>query len=466
MLDVVRSVFNTFGATVFVPIMLFIVAKMMGVKTQKAFDCCILAAVGLTGFTFVINSYSAVITPVVERMVTNAGINLSIVDIGWQATSVVAYSTEIGILFFAIAIILQLVLYFTKFTNVFMVSDLWNNYGFMVWGSMLYILTGNLYLSFLLMIVQNLYTLLFAEVLAPRFSKYYKYPNCCMTVPMHCEAVPFAIVMNAILNKIGFKKIQLNPSTLEKKAGMFADPKVIGLFLGALISVLGYSNELGKLESWGAIATCAISTAAIMAIFPKIAGIFASAFTPLSAAYSKKAAASGKGRKWFIAVNDAVAYGETATLVTGIILMPIILVVSFILPGNKFLPLVDLCALPYMIEVFICVTDGNMAKSIVCGAIWYTFGLLCVTLVAPYFTEVAASVGVEMAMAGTLVASFGVMARPLNCLSFLAFLSMNPLLIGGVIVLYIILYVANRKKGSVLEEYMETCNKLPEMEEV
>ena len=417
MLDVVRSVFNTFGATVFVPIMLFIVAKMMGVKTQKAFDCGILAAVGLTGFTFVINSYSAVITPVVERMVTNAGINLSIVDIGWQATSVVAYSTEIGILFFAIAIILQLVLYFTKFTNVFMVSDLWNNYGFMVWGSMLYILTGNLYLSFLLMIVQNLYTLLFAEVLAPRFSKYYKYPNCCMTVPMHCEAVPFA-------------------------------------------------NELGKLESWGAIATCAISTAAIMAIFPKIAGIFASAFTPLSAAYSKKAAASGKGRKWFIAVNDAVAYGETATLVTGIILMPIILVVSFILPGNKFLPLVDLCALPYMIEVFICVTDGNMAKSIVCGAIWYTFGLLCVTLVAPYFTEVAASVGVEMAMAGTLVASFGVMARPLNCLSFLAFLSMNPLLIGGVIVLYIILYVANRKKGSVLEEYMETCNKLPEMEEV
>ncbi|MFR5079300.1 MAG: hypothetical protein ACLTDX_15290 [[Clostridium] innocuum] len=35
MLDVVRSVFNTFGATVFVPIMLFIVAKMMGSKHRK-----------------------------------------------------------------------------------------------------------------------------------------------------------------------------------------------------------------------------------------------------------------------------------------------------------------------------------------------------------------------------------------------------------------------------------------------
>lgn len=66
-----------------------------------------------------------------------------------------------------------------------------------------------------------------------------------------------------------------------------------------------------------------------MTIFPKVAGIFASAFTPLSSAYAKKAAESGKGRSWYIAINDAVAYGETATLTTGIILMPIILVIAF-----------------------------------------------------------------------------------------------------------------------------------------
>lgn len=462
MLDAIQSVFNAFGAIVFVPVILFIVAKCMGVQTKKAVDCAILSAVGLDGFTLIINSYSGIISPIIEQMVETTGVSLQIVDIGWQATSVVAYSTTIGIIFFAIAVILQLALYFLKFTNVFMVSDLWNNYGFMVWGSMLYLLTKNIFLAFLLMIVQNLYCLLFSEVLAKRFSTYYGYPNCCMSVPMHMDAVPFAIVMNFILNKLGLNKVNASPKALSKKAGMLADPKVIGLILGAIIAIISYSHSLGELSSWGAIATCAIATSAVMTIFPKVAGIFASAFTPLSSAYAKKAAESGKGRSWYIAINDAVAYGETATLTTGIILMPIILVIAFILPGNKFLPLVDLCAIPYMIEVFICVTDGNMVKSTICGTIWYTIGLLCITAVAPYFTSVAASVGVEMALAGTLVASFGVMGRPLNCLSFLAFLSGNPIIIGAVIALYVVLYVGFKFKGQALIDYMETCNAVPQ----
>ena len=185
MLDTIQNIFNAFGAIVFVPVILFIVAKGMGVKTKKALDCAILSAVGLEGFTLIINSYSGIIGPVVEQMVETTGVNLEIVDIGWQATSVVAYSTTIGIIFFAIAVILQLALYFLKFTNVFMVSDLWNNYGFMVWGSMLYLLTKNIFLALLLMVIQNLYCMLFSEALAKRFSNYYGYPNCCLSVPMH-----------------------------------------------------------------------------------------------------------------------------------------------------------------------------------------------------------------------------------------------------------------------------------------
>ncbi len=173
MLDTIQNIFNAFGAIVFVPVILFIVAKGMGVKTKKALDCAILSAVGLEGFTLIINSYSGIIGPVVEQMVETTGVNLEIVDIGWQATSVVAYSTTIGIIFFAIAVILQLALYFLKFTNVFMVSDLWNNYGFMVWGSMLYLLTKNIFLALLLMVIQNLYCMLFSEALAKRFSNYY-----------------------------------------------------------------------------------------------------------------------------------------------------------------------------------------------------------------------------------------------------------------------------------------------------
>lgn len=462
MMDVVRNIFNTFGPAVFVPVVLFIIAKCMGVTVKKSFNAALLAAVGLTGFNLVIGAYSPIISSVVDKMVHTAGVNLPVMDIGWQATSIVAYSTEVGILFFGVAILLQLALFFTKFTNVFMPSDLWNNYGFMVWGSMAYLITDSLLLAFALMIVQNLYTLLFAELCAKRWSTYYKYPNCCLTVPMHMEAAPFAILMNWLLNKFGLNKIRIEPEALQKKFGILGEPMFLGLILGAIIGLIGNGNALNQLSSWGEISTLAVSTAAIMAIFPKIAGIFASAFTPLTDAYKKKAKESGKGREWYLAVNDAVAYGETSTLMTGILLIPIILIIAFILPGNLTLPIVDLVALPYMVEIFICMTNGNMVKSLICGTIWYSLGLLCTSIVAPYFTEVAAAAGVAIPIAGVMIVSFGVMARPLLALSFLAFITMNPLIIGGVILLYVVSYLLFRKYRVVIVDFLEHFNNLEE----
>ena len=126
------NVFSTLGAAVFVPVMLFIIAKIMGLPFNKAFKSALLCAVGLTGFNLVINSYSGVISPVVNQMVKNAGVNLPVLDMGWQSTSVIAYSTNIGLIFIGIAILIQIVLFVTKWTDVFMASDLWNNYSFMV----------------------------------------------------------------------------------------------------------------------------------------------------------------------------------------------------------------------------------------------------------------------------------------------------------------------------------------------
>lgn len=222
--NTLSNIFGTFGAPVFVPVILFIIAKFMGVTTKKAFNSALLCAVGLTGFNLVINSYGAIITPIVNAMVENSGVNLPALDTGWQSTSVIAYSTTVGLIFIGIAIALELILFFTKWTNVFMASDLWNNYSFMVWGSMLFALTGNMWLAMALMVVQLLYVNLFSEVVAKRWSNHYQYPNCCMTAPHHMETVPFALLMNWLLGKIGFNKIKVDANTIQKKFGCWVSP--------------------------------------------------------------------------------------------------------------------------------------------------------------------------------------------------------------------------------------------------
>lgn len=178
MLETLSSIFNTFGAAIFVPVVLFIVALVLKIKAKKAFQVAILAGIGLTGFNMLIGAFIPIIVPVVQSMVESTGIQLPVFDIGWQATSIVGYSTQVGMIFIGLAILFQVALFLLKWTNIFMPSDLWNNYSFMVWGSMIYLVTGNIWLAIGVMLVQNLYILLFAEVMAKRWSKYYNYPRC------------------------------------------------------------------------------------------------------------------------------------------------------------------------------------------------------------------------------------------------------------------------------------------------
>ena len=457
-LNTLSNIFGAFGSGIIIPVILFVLSKAMGIETKKAFNSALLCGVGLTGFNLVINSYSGVIAPVVQSMVDNSGVNLPCLDTGWQSTSIIAYSTTVGILFIGVAIALQLILFFVGYTDVFMASDLWNNYSFMVWGSMLYALTKNMLLAMALMVCQLLYILLFSEMCALRWGTYYEYDGCCMTAPHHLESFPFAVCMDWILTKLGFNKIKINAAALQKKLGILGEPMMIGLIVGLIIGLIGEAPFLfgeNALNAWGTALGAAINTAAIMAVFPRVAAIFSSAFTSMSDAYKAKAAESAKNRRWFLSVNDACGYGETNTLTTGVILIPIMLVLSFVLPGNIILPMADLCALPYMVEVFVCVSNGNIAKSLVMGAIWFSLGLIICSQLCPIFTQVAVEAGFNLPQEGVYICSFGIICHPLLCALFYAFYSQNIIIIAAVVVVYVLLYLWFRPNKQKVYDYLE-----------
>lgn len=373
----VGDVLSTLGSSFCVPVMLFIIALFMGCKGQKAFRAALLCAAGLTGFSLVINSYSGIIAPVVQSMVDSTGVKLSCLDVGWQAFSVIAYGTQVGLIWIGICIILQIVLFLCKFTDVFMASDLWNNYSFMIWGSLVYFHTKSFAFALICMLVQLLYILLFSEAFAKRFSTFYNYPQCCMTAPHHLEGLPFAVIMNWILGKIGFDKIKINATTLQKKLGIFGEPMFIGLVVGALIGILS---------------------------------------------------------------------------------IPIILILSFVLPGNIILPMADLVALPYMSEVFCATSNGNIAKTVAMNVIWFSLGMIIVSQFCPAMTQIAIEQGVNLAdynAAGVSIVSFGVLCHPFIVGLFAAFWFQNYIAIAIIIVVYVVLYVLFKKNRYTFVDWME-----------
>lgn len=458
LLEMLKQVMDAFGPSVVVPFVLFFIALALKVPFRKSFNSALSAGIGLTGFNMIITAFTPIVTPVVTRMVEETGINLRILDVGWQAASVVAYSTEVGMLFLIVGLVLQVILFLLKFTNIFLPSDLWNNWQFMLWGSMVYLTTRNLWLAMGLMILQNLYVLIFCEAIAKRWSSFYGYPRTVIVAPLMACTVPYAIVMDKILNLFKLDKIKLNPEYLENKLGFLGEPASLGFILGAVLGFFGNLTRLGELNAWGEMLILGISMAAVMSIFPKIAGIFAGAFSAITDASRKATKSGSKERVWYLGVNDAVGYGEPSTLLTGMLLIPIMLVIAIVLPGNEVLPMVDLISIPYVMQMIMATSRGNIAKGLISGAIYFSLGLLTITAVAPTFTEVAIQTGVAIPAGAMLICSFANMSNPIFALLFFAFNSQSPLWIGLSIAIYLVLLFFIKSKKVQLEEYLEQAN--------
>ncbi|MBB5335164.1 PTS galactitol transporter subunit IIC [Pectinatus brassicae] len=449
-----KTIIDTFGSAIIVPIIIFIIAKIFKVSTQKSFLSAVYAGVGLQGFTLLLNSFTPIITPVINQMVNSSGVHLPVFDVGWQATALVAFSTSAGMIYLGLGIALQTILFLVKWTKIFQPSDLWNNYSYMVWGAMVIGVTGSFPLGIGCMVLLNLYSLLISELVAKRWSTYYKYPNCTIIAMHNVEASIFAVLIDPVYNMLGLNKMKLNPVYLQQKFGFLGEPMTLGLFLGGFIGILGNVHALFTLAAWGQILKVAIATSAVMAIFPKIASMFAQAFAPITEAARKFMQKSGN-REWYIAVNDAVGYGEPATLISGLLLIPIMLVVAILLPGNSALPVVDLLALPYMVQGLVAIHNGNISKILVSGIIWFGLGLYICTYTAPLFTNMALSVGVAIPAGAMLITSFNILGKPLIGLVFLAFLTASPIWIGAAIVVYFVLWFLFRKNNDKINDYLQ-----------
>ena len=187
-LEILKAVIDNFGSAIVVPFIIFLIALIMKVKPAKAFMSAMYAGVALEGFTLIIGAYTPIIAPLVERMsgvmsgIT--GVQLNTFDVGWQATSVVAFATSAGMIYLGLGILLQTVLFVVKWTNIFQPSDLWNNYSYIVWGAMVIYATDSFLLGIACMVLLNLYSLLISELVAKRWSDYYGYPNCTI-IAMH-----------------------------------------------------------------------------------------------------------------------------------------------------------------------------------------------------------------------------------------------------------------------------------------
>ena len=122
------------GASVMLPIIMFVFAMIMGAGFTKSFRSGITIGIGFTGINLVINLLTSSLGPASIAMTERLGLNLTIIDIGWPAMSAISWAWVAAGLLIPVVLVINFIMLSLKLTKTMNV-DLWNFWQFSFIGA-------------------------------------------------------------------------------------------------------------------------------------------------------------------------------------------------------------------------------------------------------------------------------------------------------------------------------------------
>ncbi len=393
---VLKSVVDTLGSTVLLPVFIFLFAVILGAKVGRAFRAAVTIGVAFIGINLVIGLMWGALAEVSQAMVTNAGISRDIVDVGWPAAAAVAFATDVGLWVIPIGLVVNFALLFTGVTKTLNV-DLWNFWHYALIGSLVAAVSGNVIMGMAAAAVAAAFMLFLGDWTAKGIQEFYDLPGISIPHGMTAPMVPLALPFNWLFDKIpGLNKVDADPDGIEKALGStFGDPMVMGLVIGVVLGLIAYTGEFAGafVPTLGKIILLGVNLAAVMVLLPRMVRILMEGLIPVSEAARTFMAKRASGREVYIGLDSAVLVGHPSAISTGLLLVPIAILLSIILPGNRMLLFADLAVLPFLCSQIAPMAKGNVVRMVFVGTILLIFGFYFANALAPVITEVAGGAG-------------------------------------------------------------------------
>lgn len=382
----VFSYIISLGASVMMPIIFTVIGLCIGMKFGQALKSGLYVGVGFVGLGVVTALLTTNFNDPLKAICDLYHLQLNVFDMGWPAAASVAYNTAVGALIIPICLGINVLMLLTKTTSTLNI-DLWNYWHFAFIGAVAYFVMGeSLAWGYFAAIVCYIITLVLADITAPKFQKYYDLDGISIPQPFCQSFMPFAVVINKLLDKIpGFSRLDVDAEGLKRKFGVFGEPLLLGVIVGILIGVAAHFDVKMVL-------TLGVTMGAVMELIPRITKLFIDGLKPISVKAQEMVDKHLHGRKVHIGMSPALVIGHPTTLVVSILLIPTVLIVSVILPDNQFLPLASLAGMFYLFPIVLPYTKGNVVKTFIIGLVALIFGLYFVTDMAPDFTLAANAV--------------------------------------------------------------------------
>lgn len=228
-----------------------------------------------------------------------------VLEIGFAALGGAAWTVPFAVLAIPAIVIINLILVRLKITKVLNV-DIWNFMHFLVPGALAYALFGSALLGFCVTVTLSVITLFFAQWAAPKWGEFYGLEGTtCTTLAFAAWVYPVSTGINWIIDHIpGLNKLDLDMDKLGSKLGVFGDPAVIGIVVGAFLGLL-------TRQSVSSLLTICMGVAAVMVLIPRMVGIMMEGLSPIGTAanaYMKKKI--GEDADVYIGMDIALGLGD------------------------------------------------------------------------------------------------------------------------------------------------------------
>lgn len=354
--------FVDMGASVMLPIIIFVVALCLKQKPGKALKSGISIGIGFIGIGLVINLMLDNLAPAASAMAANFGINMSVIDVGWPGSSPMTWASDIALIAIPVAIIVNIIMLVLKMTKVVNI-DIWNIWHYAFTGAFVHIATGSFLLGIVAVIIHAAISYKLGDWFAPVVEDYFGLDG--VTSPHGTSAIfaPVVVPINSLIDKIPFiNKIDITTEQIEEKFGILGDPAIMGGALGVIIGILaGY--DLNH------ILTLGMQMAAVIILMPQVVKHIMTGLLPVSEAAKKMLEKKFKGEKFYIGLDPALLLGDSTVVTASLLFIPLTILIAVIIPGNEVLPFGDLATIGFFIAMAVGIHKGNLFRTLISGSV-------------------------------------------------------------------------------------------------
>lgn len=151
-----------FEPYILIPLILFIIALFLKMKIKDSIISSINLSIAFISINLVISFMFETINPIALSFVKRTNLKLDIIDLGFAPMLTIAFSFKIALFLFLIQYIINLIMLRLKIIKVLNL-DIFNVWNKMFMFAIIYTMSENLLISFLIAIIQIILELLISD---------------------------------------------------------------------------------------------------------------------------------------------------------------------------------------------------------------------------------------------------------------------------------------------------------------